>query len=48
MDTWRLVDTRVFFTFSFTPFCSASFFSFLGALRNFFCRTAPLRQPFGP
>ena len=23
MDTWRLVDVEVFFTFFWTPFCSA-------------------------
>ena len=35
MHTWRLVDVGVFFTFFFlTPFCSASFFSFLGTLRK--------------
>ena len=49
MHTWRLVDVGVFFTFFFTPFSLASFFSFLGTLRIFFfCRIAPLRKPFGP
>ena len=48
MHTWRLADVGLFFTFFLTPFCLASFSSFLGTLQNFFSRTAPLRQPFGP
>ena len=49
MDTLRLVDVGVFFTFLFTPFCSASFLLFFGGGPcDFFCRIAPLRQPFGP
>ena len=47
MDTWRLVDVQVFFTF-FAAFSSAPFFSFWGALQIFFRRTPPLRQPIGP
>ena len=49
MDTWRLVDAGVFFTFFFDSFLFGLFFFFLffGALRDFFCRTAPWRQPFG-
>ena len=42
MHTWRLVDVGVFFTFFLTPFCSASFFSFLGTLRKFFLPNCPI------
>ena len=47
MDPWRLVDTTVFFTFFCPLLVRRLFFLFGGALRTFFCRTAPLRQAFG-
>ena len=44
MDTLRLVDVGVLFTF----FLSSFLLLFWGGLAFFFCRIAPLRQPFGP
>ena len=42
MDTWRLIDARVFFTFFFDSFLFGLFFSFLEALRNFFLPDCPI------
>ena len=45
LGAWLTLESSSLFFL--TPFCSASFFSFLGTLRKKICRTAPLRQPFG-
>ena len=36
MHTWRLVDVGVFFTFFWTPFCSAPYAFFFWTLCGFF------------
>ena len=42
MDTWRLVDARVFFTiFFFDSFLFGLFFFFFGGLANFFFAELP-------
>ena len=48
MDTLRLVGVGVFFTFFLLLFVRPLFFFFLGGACDFFCRIAPLHQPFGP
>ena len=42
MDTWRLVDAGVFFTFFFYSFLFGLFFFFLGDLANFFLPNCPI------
>ena len=42
MDTWRLVDARVFFTFFFYSFLFGLFLFFFGAVANFFLPNRPI------
>ena len=49
MDTLLLVDVGVFFTFFYSFLFGLFLLLFWGSLAIFFfCRIAPLRQPFGP